>query len=343
MKTVLFLGAGASAFAGCPTTTQLRDLTLDSIRKRLGDPIDGNESNRLRLLEHIVLKPQLDDIEKIYSCVDYMLEAPDRYGDAVLSDMPHTGSGITMVLSSVLDVLYTLRSILRETLLSNFAVNSDYKNDIEKIYSSLFNVVGGASGSVDIITTNYDNVIETYCYQANIRRVDGFVSPINGDHRIWKNAWNVENGSIRLVKLHGSVTWQRRDGEIIGMITPGSRQDDEDVLVEPTLDTKDYRHEPFPQMFKQCDRVLADTDMLVAIGYSFRDDAINRKIIGAINRRMRMLVVSPSAESDVRENLRPDSRLIEGVQPKIDTIEKKFGRDEIVSICERVKAILDGD
>ena len=37
MKTVLFLGAGASAFAGCPATKKLRELTLGNIHKRLGD------------------------------------------------------------------------------------------------------------------------------------------------------------------------------------------------------------------------------------------------------------------------------------------------------------------
>ncbi|MCE2509302.1 MAG: hypothetical protein J4G04_08470 [Nitrosopumilaceae archaeon] len=45
----------------------------------------------------------------------------------------------------------------------------------------------------------------------------------------------------------------------------------EDILVAPTLEAKDYGDEPFPQLFKQCDAILSRTDVLVAIGYSFRD------------------------------------------------------------------------
>ena len=342
MKTVLFLGAGASAFAGCPTTKKLRELTLGNIRKRLDDHIDGFESNRLKFLEHIIQNTQLDDIEKVYSCVDYILDAPKRYGDAVLSEMPHTGSGVGMNLPNVLDALRMLRRIIYETMLSNFAVDGGQK-DIEKMYGSLVDVVGGASGSVDIITTNYDNIIETYCNRTDTRLVDGLEPSRNGDHRVWKDSWNMEDDNcVRLVKLHGSVTWQRRDGEIIGMMVPGSRREGEDVLVEPTLDTKDYGDKPFPQLFKQCDGMLAGTGMLVAIGYSFRDDAINRKIMGAISHGMQMLVVSPSAESDVQENLKPDAKYTKGIRSKIETMPEEFGRDGIAGLCERVKAILDG-
>lgn len=69
-------------------------------------------------------------------------------------------------------------------MLDNFAFGGDRKNDIEKLYGSLFDAVGDASGSINIITTNYDNVIETYCTHTNTLRVDGFVHSRNGDHRV---------------------------------------------------------------------------------------------------------------------------------------------------------------
>lgn len=343
MKTVLFLGAGASAFAGCPTTKKLRELTLGNIHKRLGDPFVGSESVRLNFLEHIVKDTRLDDIEKVYSCVDHILASHNMYSRVVLDRMTYGHDGIGMNLLDMLGALRTLRSIIHETMLGNFAVGSGQK-DIEKMYGSLVDVVGGASGSVDIITTNYDNVIETYCNRTDARLVDGFVPSRNGDHRVWKDSWNMEDDNcVRLVKLHGSVTWQRRDSEIIGMMVPGSRGKGEDVLVEPTLDTKDYGDEPLPQLSEQCDAILAGTGMLVVIGYSFRDDAINKKIMDTVRRGAQMLVVSPSAESDVRENLRPDAKYIKGIRSKIETMPEEFGRDGIAGLCEHVKTILDGD
>lgn len=344
MKTVLFLGAGASDFAGRPTTKKLRELTLVNILKELGDPIDGSEFNRLNFLKHIVKDTRLDDIEKVYSCADHILDAPNRYSDAVLGEMTHTSSGVGMELPNILDALRTLRRIIRKTMLDSFVVGGDKKKDIEKLYSGLFDVVGDASGSVDIITTNYDNVIETYCAHTGTLRVDGFVPSRNGDYRVWKDSWNTEDGCVRLVKLHGSVTWQRRDGEIIGMMLPGSRvETKEDVLIEPTLDVKDYNGKPFKRLFHQCDKMLSATDMLlVVIGYSFRDDAINKKIMDSINRGTQMLVVSPSAERDVRENLKPPPKHTRGARPRIETMPEEFGRDGIAVLCERIKYKLDG-
>lgn len=207
---------------------------------------------------------------------------------------------------------------------------------------SLFDAVGGAPGSVDIITTNYDNVIETYCNRTDTRLVDGFVPSRNGDHRVWKNTWNVADGCVRLVKLHGSAAWQRDGDSIIGMQRPGSREDDDDILIAPTLDAKDYRREPLPQLFKQCDAILSRTDALIVIGYSFRDDGINKRFVDTMGRGVPMLVVSPSAEEDVRLNLKPPAKFTKGIRSRIETMPEEFGRDGIAGLCERVKDILDG-
>lgn len=342
VKTVLFLGAGASDFAGCPTTKKLSELTLANIRERFGDPIDGNESNRLKFLEHVVQDAQLDDIEKVYSCANRILASHNQYSRVVLDRMTYGHDGIGTHLPEMLNALRMLKRVIRKTMLDSFDVGSGQK-DIAKLYGSLFNAAGGASGGVDIITTNYDNVIETYCNRTGTSLVDGFEPSKNGDHRVWKDSWDVVDGCVRLVKLHGSVTWQRRDGGIIGMMVPGSRGEGEDVLVEPTLDAKDYGDEPLPQLAMQCDAMLSGKDaLLVAIGYSFRDDAINEKIIGAIRRGTQMLVVSPDAEDDVKKNLKPNANFTKDIRPRIETMPEEFGRDGIAGLCERIQHMRDG-
>lgn len=42
------------------------------------------------------------------------------------------------------------------------------------------------------------------------------------------------------------------------------------VLVELTLEARDYDDKQFKQMFEQCDAILSETKLLVVIGYSFR-------------------------------------------------------------------------
>ncbi|MCE2509301.1 MAG: SIR2 family protein [Nitrosopumilaceae archaeon] len=207
MKTALFLGAGASHFVGCPTTKELRELTLANIRKRLGDPIDGDESDSLKFLERIIQDERLDDIEKVYSCVDRILHSSNTYSNAVLDNVTYNDGGISMKFHEILFTLETLKRIIRETMLDRFTVLRGGEMAIEKWYGGLFDVVGDASGSVDIITTNYDNIIETYCDHADMQLADGFVPSRNGDHRIWNDSWDVADGGVRLVKLHGSAAW----------------------------------------------------------------------------------------------------------------------------------------
>ena len=281
----------------------------------------------------------------MYSCIDHILDSYNEYSQVVLDKMTYHNRG-DMSLPSMIKAFGTLKRVIRETILENFTVGDDQKTDIENLYGSLFDVVGGASGRVDIITTNYDNIVETYCNHTDMRLVDGFISSRNGDHRVWKDSWNIKDNCVRLVKLHGSVAWQRDGDNIIGMKQPGSRRNDDDILIAPTLDAKDYGNEPFPRLFKQCDTILSHTDALIVIGYSFRDEMINKKFIDIMGRGVPMLVVSPSAVKDVRVNLKPPAKFTKstkGIRPRIETMSVEFGRDEIAGLCEYVSHMLNGD
>lgn len=340
MRTVLFLGAGSSAPAGCPTTDGLRLNVLINVRKRLGGPINGDELTRLKFLEQVINDSTLDDIEKVYSCATRILDSHNKYSGVVLDRMGYSHDHLGVGSGVVFGALRALEGIIRETVLDDFAVADDHAKNMQQPYDRLFDVAGGASGSVDILTTNYDNVIEAYCRHTDRLLIDGFEPSKNGDHRVWKDSWD-EDGGIRLIKLHGSVTWQRTGDQIIGMREPGNRDKTRDILIAPTLEEKDYGNEPFPQLFKQCDMALSRADALVVIGYSFRDTTINEKFVGAVERGTSMLVISPNAENDVKQNLKPRADLIEGDKPGIEVMQKKFQPDTVDDVCGRLEKFLN--
>lgn len=156
-------------------------LTLSNIREESSGPVDNDESTRLNFLDQIIHDQQLDDIEKVYSCIDRILDSYQEYSSAVLDNMTH---GFGMQFPDMLDAFRILKRVIRETMLECFDVKGDSVEDIKKLYGSLLEAVGDTSGSVDIITTNYDNIIETYCTRMSKTWVDGFKPSINGDHRI---------------------------------------------------------------------------------------------------------------------------------------------------------------
>ena len=154
-----------------------------------------------------------------------------------------------------------------------------------------------------MVTTNYDNVLEVYCEEAGLGIINGFKASSLGNRRIWDtDTWGddeyfVDYGgdgpndyyavlaSMRLVKLHGSITWQKGDDDAVLEIgSIGQRDPSKDVMILPTLGKKDYSHGIFPELWRQFEKVLARTGLLIVIGFSFRDPEINRMLRSHLER-----------------------------------------------------------
>ena len=165
-----------------------------------------------------------------------------------------------------------------------------------------------------IASLNYDLAVERAGAMAGIPVSTGI------EH------WNVNGqldwpqGSVRLLKLHGSMNW-RAD---IGDYSPGAvpwrqiRQVGEDAFVE--------RHQPpglvfgergkldadgpYLQLLLEWERELRRCDSLFVIGYSFRDDHINTLIARWFHPRRetavtrRLIVLDPAPNFDRRSILK---------------------------------------
>jgi hypothetical protein len=196
--------------------------------------------------------------------------------------------------------LESLEVAIRNTLLNRLMVKPDRIKDIVERYGEVFE----QTKSYTIVTTNYDNVLETYCEQMELGIINGFKASHLGNKRVWDNdAWNDDeyqvdyqhDGSMdgylikmRLVKLHGSITWQKDDGHTVLEIgSLGLRDPDKDVMILPTPDEKDYARDVFPELQCQFNKVLNRTDLLIVAGFSFRDPKIVRMLQGRLELTVR--------------------------------------------------------
>lgn len=169
---------------------------------------------------------------------------------------------------------------------------------VTSTYNELFKSV-----SRNIVTTNYDNVLETYCEQAGLDLVNGFEISRLGDRRTWGDAWEGGKNALYLTKLHGSITWQKDDYDpVLEIGRPGLRNANRDVMIAPTLGEKDYGDGIFPTLMDRFKTVLAETELLIVVGFSFRDPEINHMILNRLKRSnenltpMKLLYVDPEPD-----------------------------------------------
>ena len=372
MKIALFLGAGASKFANMPTTKDLVDKVLTQVIHHKIWEIPTST----HLAKNIVKVHADKDIEELYTTVRVMIDAEKQHKTIVKykaktdnptplkreikTTSPHhpddvTTKGEIQDIDETVGALESLEAAIRDTLLAHLMVKQEYRDDIVRTYGELFKFVPS-----NIVTTNYDNVLETYCEQTGLDLANGFKMSHLGNRRIWDDLWANEASALHLIKLHGSITWQEDDNDdVLEIGRPGLRDTKQDVMITPTLGEKDYGNGIFPTLLDRFKIVLAETELLIVIGFSFRDPGINRMIQSRLkcadrnSRPMRLLYIDPNHYNGMKEllgpNVKPREVQVPGKcvlwdysldeMPYVYAYCKKFGPDAIGFIKHALDAV----
>jgi len=178
-----------------------------------------------------------------------------------------------------------------------------------------------------IVTTNYDVAVELYHRWTNTELADGFRAT---REEYIKELDFLEYGRLSpsrwLIKLHGSIWQFRQKDRIIQTIAdpkslPLKVSVGEQMMIYP-VGEKPILQEPyysFYSIFKE-----QPWNVLIAIGYSFRDEPVNIAILEKLKAQQspkpKLIVVNPNAESAIK-NLGPE---VSKLDRRIIRIEEHF-------------------
>ncbi|CDX51586.1 conserved hypothetical protein [Mesorhizobium plurifarium] len=168
-----------------------------------------------------------------------------------------------------------------------------------------------------IFTTNYDRLIEHGCDQAGLRIIDRFVGTLQPLFRNTRVELDYHynppgirgeprylEGVVRLTKLHGSLDW-RFDADarrIYRAETPFGAEEDHPSIPNSPVDTvmiypnpaKDVEttQYPYAELFRDfASATCKPNSVVVAYGYGFGDDHINRVLLDMLSVPSAHLVV----------------------------------------------------
>jgi hypothetical protein len=155
---------------------------------------------------------------------------------------------------------------------------------------------------LNVFTTNYDLCLETYCSFGEIPYLSGFDlmnKEITEERRF-------EEEGIRIWKMHGSIDrYITKTGELLQLpVGPRKKIEVEgELMIYPGYGKSFYR-EPYMSMLYELKKALRSCSVCIAIGYSFRDNAINSVFQDSLlaNKRIKVVLLSPDAESIMNEN-----------------------------------------
>jgi hypothetical protein len=341
---MIFLGAGASKALGLKT---MQDLTKDLVGKMKAAGYGDTVEEVLGALKKFHLTPDFENIYTTLLGLANPLEGIKQSGPlsaffAARSNFDldmHTlqNDSFRNALLELRDLIYDECTIQRgvieakKSLFDKLFQATSESHESRQIFSKL-----GSTGTVDvdvgrtIATTNYDMAVELYHRWTSNALSDGFATTRKEYvkefdlHEFGKNAT-----SRWLLKLHGSI-WQFKQGNRIiqTMLEPKSLPLNisvgEQMMIYP-VGEKPILQDPYFSLytiFKE-----QPWSILIAIGYSFRDEPVNVAILERLGcpdiPRAKLVIVNPHADL-AASNLNPPAEL----QKRIIPINEHFREDD---------------
>ena len=362
MKVALFLGAGASAVFGKPTTVELKDRLL---KKYLSNSLHD------QVLRALLSVEKFQDIEYVLSAIEDLFEFSKTLGHEFFLDMikrygshqmiGFSGTGYTY--SSIMDELKRVRDTIQEEVFTNYTWKHENLEDANLIavHDLIFSIYDNPSDEIHVFTTNYDQVIETYCAKKrNLLCIDGFQHDLVSGKTKWAKGDYGYHGirneirNVHLYKLHGSLDWKKHI--IDGFIKTGEEaispdpKITESILIYPTLSPKNGKNnEPYRTILGKFDEYMQKADACIVIGFSFRDEHVQKIFEKFYNRGKKILVVSPTAISNFRIEImkeHPSEEQLkswegestsQNIKNQIYLIQKRLEIDTVNDIVKEIK------
>jgi hypothetical protein len=347
---MIFLGAGASRSFGIKTLKEMGQRLINIMEKEgYGDLVKQMELSLKRYGMTL-------DFEAAYS----ILEGLTRLEDSIRESGPFTAYVGKDLKDHYRRDLKDMLTLLRDFIWKECRLKKGYDEQIVRVYDTLFklakesrfrdsrfipnretqtsslaNVGNTIEIQVDvgktIVTTNYDNIIEIYHRNKNQNCIDGFKrSEDPAKSYLDFPSFSERTHDRWLVKLHGSLYQYRFEDTIFKTIEEPKRLStrilvQENMMIYPTQEKSMLKHpyHNFYSIFK-----AQVWTKLIAIGYSFRDVAVNIAIIENLEKAVHsnLIVVNPHPET-VLQNLGVSA--LSKFDDRIIRIDGRFGDEKV--------------
>ena len=232
----------------------------------------------------------------------------------------YVANQVTEIDANIEDEMARVRLFLRKQIAEGIG-----SSEVKEIYKAFYSKITQRTRKtpVSVFTTNYDLFSEIALDELGFQYNNGFsgtykrkFNPISYGYtyvenmNLNKNVWERVPTFFNLIKLHGSISWTRSDGQVWEHDYTDI-SDEDTVMIYPTpLKDRTTLMTPYSDLFRAMEnRIVQKNSVLIVLGYSFSDDHINRVILNGLSIPSFRLVVFGNGENIQKLIKLGDSRI----------------------------------
>ncbi|WP_461258018.1 SIR2 family protein [Treponema sp. R80B11-R83G3] len=305
---IIITGAGISNLFGLPLTSGFTSLIKDSSKYQMNGLLSNYLGNGISDIEKVMftLEEFLDDENN--NLQKHILEAQEYFPSISSSTSGHVNNIIYNTYKNIKENAYRYLLSLKTGIYNTLDNNNI---DIEKACTLYINILSimkkkYPDSKISIFTTNYDLSFENVCRRekGRFKKVGIDTDAINygfipqSDIFVFNPKYNdIERKPLEYYKLHGSLDWHYDD--LNNCTKSGANaypsNPEKMPILYPGVKGRPKK-EPFISLHNIFFERLQTVDMVIVLGFAFRDPYINDliKISKMTNKKFKMLYFNPN-------------------------------------------------
>lgn len=295
-----------------------------------GASIPHNIRGMSNLADHLraAVAPDEGEEAEAWTKVDEALTEGDHL-EAALEKNTLPGSLVQKVVRSTWDFIAG-----DDYALFQAAIRGDTDFPLTTLLSGLFRTT---SKNIDVITTNYDRVVEYAADHGGFITANGFrpgyMRRADGAENLTFRQGSKKAKTVTVWKVHGSLDWfiDPAGGVISLPLMKDLPEGLAPLIVTPGVSKYQQTHEePFRSAIHGADRVLKAASGIICVGYGFRDNHIHPKLVTRCRiHNVPILVVARTLTEEAHEFLKVNGGRHFVALEKHDEGTKVYTRDHI--------------
>ncbi len=189
---------------------------------------------------------------------------------------------------------------------------------------------------VNIVTTNYDRVLEYVMSYHNFPYTDGFNGKVLSvfDETLFK-----DKDVVNLVKVHGSLNWFDIDGEI-RFLSSISKEEAPKIIAPSNKKYQEAYDSPYRELIQKADNLIKTASSFLVVGFGFNDKHLTPKIKANVKKGTPIVLITKKVSESSFEELK-------GAEKYILFEESKNGKTKVIykenSSTDKIEVELEGD
>ena len=179
-------------------------------------------------------------------------------------------------------------------------ITKDKSTDFNSIKLLIEKFVETHPQVLNIVTTNYDRVLEYIMSFQDISFTDGFDGKVLSQFN--ENLFQNKN-IVNLIKVHGSLNWFLVDGEIRYLHSDSDNHQPQ-ILAPGKSKYQEAYSSPYRELIQKADNVIKESSSFLVIGFGFNDEHLTPRIRTQLKKGIPIVLITKEISDSTFEELK---------------------------------------